>query len=133
MNFSNSTSVRHQSASSSLATYLVIFQRWQQKRMDNGQERVRSGQWGPSLPLSLFLPLCGVALIIHVSINCHFVVIVVHTPFFRDSLSPSFFLSVNTLTSGGGDGALPSGRIALSHLEVPQRISSFFLRFTLDD
>lgn len=53
--------------------------------------------------------LCGVALIIHVSINCHFVVIVVHTPF-----SPS----LNTLTRG----AAASVRI---DFEVPRRISSF--------
>lgn len=59
--------------------------------------------------------LCGVALIIHVSINCHFVVIVVHTPF---SQSPSLPLSLNTLTRG----AAASVRI---DFEVPRRISSF--------
>lgn len=77
-------------------------------RRGRGSGRGKRTMGGCNCPCGSIL-LCGVALIIHVSINCHFVVIVVHTPF-----SPS----LNTLTRG----AAASVRI---DFEVPRRISSF--------
>lgn len=49
-------------------------------RRGRGRGRGKRTMGGCNCPCGSIL-LCGVALIIHVSINCHFVVIVVHTPF----------------------------------------------------
>lgn len=81
--------------------------------MDNGKREGRT-MGGCNCPCGSIIFLCGVALIIHVSINCHFVVIVVHTPF-SQSLSLSVLrgslATVNTLTRG----AAAPGRIVSRH------------------
>lgn len=62
------------------------------ERRGRGSGRGKRTMGGCNCPCGSIL-LCGVALIIHVSINCHFVVIVVHTPF---SQSPSLSLPLST-------------------------------------